>query len=216
MFVNCCHCTECRRQTSSAFAINAVIETKPHHAARRRARCRHRAVGKRPPARHLSLSRLPHRAMERLRPPRRAALRARRHAGRSQRASRRKRISSRARNCAGCICPKAFPLSRPITTWRAPGRPKAWRGAMRCRISNACPLRLVPFAGAHGLGTSPTSRGQKTRRNHFPPPRSGGGGREATGGGRRALYCPGGTWCTSVKPGPGKFSLSVGSTWPVE
>jgi len=27
MFVNCCHCTECRRQTSSAFAINAVIET---------------------------------------------------------------------------------------------------------------------------------------------------------------------------------------------
>ena len=27
MFVNCCHCTECRRQTSSAFAINAAIET---------------------------------------------------------------------------------------------------------------------------------------------------------------------------------------------
>ena len=27
MFVNCCHCTECRRQTSSAFAVNAVIET---------------------------------------------------------------------------------------------------------------------------------------------------------------------------------------------
>ena len=27
MFVNCCHCTECRRQTSSAFVINAVIET---------------------------------------------------------------------------------------------------------------------------------------------------------------------------------------------
>jgi hypothetical protein len=27
MFVNCCHCTECRRQTGSAFAINAVIET---------------------------------------------------------------------------------------------------------------------------------------------------------------------------------------------
>jgi len=27
MFVNCCHCTECQKQTSSAFAINAVIET---------------------------------------------------------------------------------------------------------------------------------------------------------------------------------------------
>ena len=26
MFVNCCHCTECRRQIGSAFAINAVIE----------------------------------------------------------------------------------------------------------------------------------------------------------------------------------------------
>lgn len=26
MFVNCCHCTECQRQTGSAFAINAVIE----------------------------------------------------------------------------------------------------------------------------------------------------------------------------------------------
>jgi len=28
MFVNCCHCTECRRQTSSAFAINIVIEAR--------------------------------------------------------------------------------------------------------------------------------------------------------------------------------------------
>ena len=27
MFVNCCHCTECQRQISSAFAINALIET---------------------------------------------------------------------------------------------------------------------------------------------------------------------------------------------
>ena len=28
MFVNCCHCTDCQKQTSSAFAINAVIEAK--------------------------------------------------------------------------------------------------------------------------------------------------------------------------------------------
>jgi hypothetical protein len=27
MFVNCCHCTDCQKQTGSAFAINAVIET---------------------------------------------------------------------------------------------------------------------------------------------------------------------------------------------
>jgi len=27
MFVNCCHCTECQRQTGTAFAINALIET---------------------------------------------------------------------------------------------------------------------------------------------------------------------------------------------
>lgn len=27
MFVNCCHCHECQRQTGSAFVINAVIET---------------------------------------------------------------------------------------------------------------------------------------------------------------------------------------------
>jgi hypothetical protein len=27
MFVNCCHCRECQRQTGSAFVINAVIET---------------------------------------------------------------------------------------------------------------------------------------------------------------------------------------------
>lgn len=26
MFVNCCHCTDCRRQMGSAFAINGVIE----------------------------------------------------------------------------------------------------------------------------------------------------------------------------------------------
>ena len=27
MFVHCCHCRDCRRQTGSAFAINALIET---------------------------------------------------------------------------------------------------------------------------------------------------------------------------------------------
>jgi hypothetical protein len=27
MFVNCCHCVDCQRQTGSAFAVNAVIET---------------------------------------------------------------------------------------------------------------------------------------------------------------------------------------------
>lgn len=26
MFVHCCHCTDCQRQTGSAFAINAIIE----------------------------------------------------------------------------------------------------------------------------------------------------------------------------------------------
>jgi len=28
MFVNCCHCTWCQRETGSAFVINAVIESK--------------------------------------------------------------------------------------------------------------------------------------------------------------------------------------------
>lgn len=27
MFVNCCHCTDCQRQTGTAFVINALIET---------------------------------------------------------------------------------------------------------------------------------------------------------------------------------------------
>ncbi len=27
MFVNCCHCRDCQRQTGSAFVLNAVIET---------------------------------------------------------------------------------------------------------------------------------------------------------------------------------------------
>jgi hypothetical protein len=27
MFVHCCHCTDCQRETGSAFAINALIET---------------------------------------------------------------------------------------------------------------------------------------------------------------------------------------------
>ncbi len=27
MFVNCCHCKDCQRQTGSAFVINAIIET---------------------------------------------------------------------------------------------------------------------------------------------------------------------------------------------
>lgn len=28
LFVHCCHCTECQRQTGSAFAVNAMIETE--------------------------------------------------------------------------------------------------------------------------------------------------------------------------------------------
>ncbi len=28
MFVHCCHCRECQRQTGSAFAVNALIETE--------------------------------------------------------------------------------------------------------------------------------------------------------------------------------------------
>jgi hypothetical protein len=28
MFVNCCHCLDCQRQTGSAFVINALIETE--------------------------------------------------------------------------------------------------------------------------------------------------------------------------------------------
>ena len=28
LFVNCCHCTDCQRQTGSAFAVNAIIEAK--------------------------------------------------------------------------------------------------------------------------------------------------------------------------------------------
>ena len=27
MFVHCCHCIDCQRQTGSAFVINALIET---------------------------------------------------------------------------------------------------------------------------------------------------------------------------------------------
>lgn len=27
MFVNCCHCRDCQRQTGGAFAINAIVET---------------------------------------------------------------------------------------------------------------------------------------------------------------------------------------------
>src|SRR4051812_12462712 len=27
MFVHCCHCSDCQRQTGAAFAINALIET---------------------------------------------------------------------------------------------------------------------------------------------------------------------------------------------
>ena len=32
MFIHCCHCTDCQRQTGSAFVINALIEAK-HIAA---------------------------------------------------------------------------------------------------------------------------------------------------------------------------------------
>jgi len=48
MFVNCCHCLDCQRQTGGAFAINAIIETD--RILLDKARRRGHAHRQRPPA----------------------------------------------------------------------------------------------------------------------------------------------------------------------
>ena len=69
MFVHCCHCRDCQRQTGSAFVLNALIETD-RVEIRGGARADHDADRQRASARDLSLPGVPDRGLERLRRPR--------------------------------------------------------------------------------------------------------------------------------------------------
>ena len=66
MFVHCCHCDDCQRLTGSAFVLNAIIETQAIKLLQRQPGSRAGAARERS-ARHLPLSHVPDRALERLR-----------------------------------------------------------------------------------------------------------------------------------------------------
>jgi hypothetical protein len=76
MFVRCCHCKDCQRQTGSAFAVNALVEADRIELLRgtpqRRALPRPAADGRT----RLVLRRMRHHAVERLRCPQGDAVRA--------------------------------------------------------------------------------------------------------------------------------------------
>lgn len=80
MFVHCCHCRDCQRLTGSAFVVNALIGTDRMAVERGVPQPTEGPTARREAARHLSLSYVPHRAMERLRTASGAPLRAGRNA----------------------------------------------------------------------------------------------------------------------------------------
>ena len=68
LFVNCCHCRWCQRETGSSFALNAMIESEPDHGAERRGAgvCGHASQQRQGPA-DRPLPELPGRRLEPLR-----------------------------------------------------------------------------------------------------------------------------------------------------
>ncbi|HXZ14544.1 MAG TPA: GFA family protein, partial [Roseiarcus sp.] len=131
MFVHCCHCCDCQRQTGSAFVINALIETD------RVERLAGETEGVPVPA----PSGRPH-VIHRC-PVCKVALWSH-YGGRSQlsfvrsaRSTNPPRFrptstSTPARSCRGSSCPRTFPRSKSITTRKTCGRPRVLRGARRC------------------------------------------------------------------------------------
>ena len=67
LFVHCCHCRWCQRETGAAFALNAMIEADRVELLERRARAGRHAVGQRQGPEDLALPDVPRRAVEQLR-----------------------------------------------------------------------------------------------------------------------------------------------------
>ena len=88
LFVHCCHCRWCQRETGASFALNAMIESDRVELLQRRARAGRHAVGERRRPADRALPALPHRGLEPLRRRRRRGpLRPRRHARRARSAA---------------------------------------------------------------------------------------------------------------------------------
>src|SRR5579864_5797801 len=84
MFVHCCHCRDCQRQTGSAFVLNALIETDRIAILSGTAEPGAGGADRQwPAAQDLSLRRLSDRGLERVWRDRRASLCPRRHARRA-------------------------------------------------------------------------------------------------------------------------------------
>ena len=66
MFVHCCHCRDCQRQTGSAFVINALIEADRVELLQGETEAVGVPTDSRPAAHHPSLPGLPHGVVERV------------------------------------------------------------------------------------------------------------------------------------------------------
>ena len=67
LFVHCCHCRWCQRETGAAFALNAMIEADRVELLAGEPEAGRYAVGERQGPEDLALPDLPHRAVEQLR-----------------------------------------------------------------------------------------------------------------------------------------------------
>ena len=85
LFVHCCHCTWCQRESGASFALNAMIESERVELLSGCARAGRHAVGERRRPADRALPALPRRGLEPLRRCRRRdPLRPRRHARRAR------------------------------------------------------------------------------------------------------------------------------------
>ena len=138
MFVHCCHCRDCQRQTGSAFVINALIETSriailsgdPEPVAV--------PTDSGKPHRSYRLPRLPDRGAE----LRTAAARPSASSGSARSTTLRHSaptcISTSARNCPGSASPRASRRLTPITMRASCGRPPAWNADAQFSADPPC------------------------------------------------------------------------------
>ena len=173
MFVHCCHCKDCQRQTGTAFVLNALIEADRVELLSGDPEPMRNADRQRPAAHCVPLPGLRHGGVERIRRPDQAALRARRHAGRPDGAAARRahlhaleaaldRAARRRAGVRGLLqFPRAWPADSLERRKAAIGLIRPPSPACRCRRAGLRGLALRPVAfpgGARRHGGSTTGR----------------------------------------------------------
>lgn len=143
MFVHCCHCRDCQRQTGSAFVINALRPTgsRCSRASSSPSRCPPTAAG----CIRFSVAPVVRPRCGANTAESRLSVSSASARSTTQRRLRRTCISTCARSCRGSHCRREFPASRPITTRES-------FGLSLLKTRNACDIRALDRSTEASVG----------------------------------------------------------------